>query len=283
MLHRICSYLPRHSIFRTFYCGLFLPLEYQGAERAKGKGEERLVSEEPEENRGEEQERHKLMHSGGFMKSKRVFGYFEVVFDIAYLCVVGIIGIWILSHAGSAPQILAGIMALILVCGDAFHLLPRIIVVLKGGEERLQRALGFGKFITSISMTVFYLFLWSIGRMLCFPGIGITWTIAVYILAALRIILCFFPQNRWNDRKQPLNWGIYRNTPFFLLGTVEIMVFWIYRTSLLELQWIWLAVLLSFLFYLPVVLWVNKSSKLGMLMFPKTCAYIWIVLTFLAI
>lgn len=217
------------------------------------------------------------------MKSKRVFGYFEVIFDITYLCAVCAMGIWLLYHAKSTPQILAGIMALILVCGDAFHLVPRITVVLTGEEERLRRALGFGKFITSISMTVFYLFLWSVGRILFFPGVGTIWTIIVYILAALRILLCFLPQNRWSDRKQPVNWGIYRNIPFFLLGVVEIIFFWSYRTNVPEMKWIWLAVLLSFMFYLPVVLWVNKSSKLGMLMFPKTCTYIWIVVMLLAI
>lgn len=217
------------------------------------------------------------------MKGKRVFGYFEVVFDIVYLCAVGIMGMWLLFHAESELRVLAGTMALILACGDAFHLVPRVIAVLSGGEERLRRALGFGKLITSITMTVFYIFLWHIGRILCFPGSGPVWTIAVYILAALRILLCFFPQNRWYDKKQPVNWGIYRNIPFFLLGLVEIIFFWSYRAGSPEIEWIWLAVLLSFLFYLPVVLWINKSPKLGMLMFPKTCAYIWIVFMFLAI
>jgi hypothetical protein len=43
-------------------------------------------------------------------------------------------------------------------------------------------------------------------------------------------------------------------------------------------RFMWLAVLLSFAFYLPVVLWSRKVPKLGMLMLPKTCAYVWIVL-----
>ena len=217
------------------------------------------------------------------MKNKRVFGYFEVIFDLAYLCAVCAIGIWILYHADSTPQILAGTMALILAGGDAFHLIPRINVVLTGKEARFQKALGFGKFITSISMTVFYVLLWHVGRLLCFPEAGMIWTIIVYLLAALRIILCFFPQNKWFERKQPENWGIYRNIPFFLLGVMEIIFFGAYRTGLAAFEWLWLAILLSFLFYLPVVLWVNKSSKLGMLMFPKTLAYIWIVVMFLSV
>ena len=40
----------------------------------------------------------------------------------------------------------------------------------------------------------------------------------------------------------------------------------------------WLAGALSFAFYLPVALWAGKNRKLGMLMLPKTCMYIWMLL-----
>jgi hypothetical protein len=217
------------------------------------------------------------------MKHKRVFGYFEAVFDTIYLCSACAAGIWLLFNAAEKPRMLAGIMALVLACGDAFHLVPRVITVLTGEEERLCRALGFGKFVASISMTIFYIFLWHIGGMLYSPGSEMTWTAVVYLLAALRIILCLFPQNRWYDRKQPVRWGIYRNIPFFLLGVAVSILFWVYRAGIPELRWIWLAILLSFIFYLPVVVWINKSPKLGMMMFPKTCAYLWIIFMFLAI
>ena len=39
----------------------------------------------------------------------------------------------------------------------------------------------------------------------------------------------------------------------------------------------WLAIALSFLFYIPVVLWADAMPMMGMLMIPKTCAYAWIV------
>ncbi len=217
------------------------------------------------------------------MKNKRVFGYFEVVFNTIYLCTICAMGIWLLFNAASKPQLLAGVMALLLAWGDAFHLVPRIVAVLTGAEEELYKVLGFGKLITSISMTIFYIFLWHIGLMLYIAGSGTAQTAGVYALAALRIILCLFPQNRWHEKKQPVRWGIYRNIPFFLLGAVEVIFFWSYRTSITELKWIWLAILLSFMFYLPVVLWINKSPRLGMMMFPKTCAYIWIIFMFLAI
>ena len=39
----------------------------------------------------------------------------------------------------------------------------------------------------------------------------------------------------------------------------------------------WLTIVLSFAFYLPVVLWADAVPLVGMLMIPKTCAYVWAV------
>lgn len=39
-----------------------------------------------------------------------------------------------------------------------------------------------------------------------------------------------------------------------------------------------LTILLSFGFYIPVVLWAEIVPMVGMLMIPKTCAYVWVVL-----
>ena len=42
-------------------------------------------------------------------------------------------------------------------------------------------------------------------------------------------------------------------------------------------RWMWLAIVLSFGFYIPVVLWADVMPMIGMLMIPKTCAYVWAV------
>lgn len=209
---------------------------------------------------------------------KRVFGYFEIVFNTLYLCTMLAVGIYTLLTAGTRLQFLVSVMTLVLVVGDAFHLAPRVFAVRRGREDGLQGALGFGKLVASISMTVFYVLLWHIGLQLFLPEGAAFWTMAVYILCAIRVLLCLFPQNRWTDRRQPVNWGIYRNLPFFLMGAVVAGLFWLYRISIPGLYWMWLAIVLSFAFYLPVVLWVNRRPALGMLMFPKTCVYIWIIL-----
>ena len=40
----------------------------------------------------------------------------------------------------------------------------------------------------------------------------------------------------------------------------------------------WLTIVLSFAFYIPVVLFADTYPLIGMLMIPKTCAYVWTVL-----
>ena len=209
---------------------------------------------------------------------KRVFGIFEAVFDLLYLIAALSLGfILLFTNSGNDARVLAGGMAIVLACGDAFHLLPRIKVILTHQETQLCRALGIGKQITSITMTVYYLFLWQIGLMIFSIIDRNLGTCLVYLLAAVRILLCLLPQNKWQDRYPPVSWGIWRNIPFFLLGIVVAILFFLHRNQLPRLSFMWLAIILSFAFYLPVVIWSNKNPKIGMLMLPKTSTYVWML------
>ena len=71
-----------------------------------------------------------------------------------------------------------------------------------------------------------------------------------------------------------------RNVPFALLGLLIIVLF--YRSAKdhgdKAFRWMWLTIVLSFGFYIPVVLWADVNPLIGMLMIPKTCAYVWTVL-----
>lgn len=183
----------------------------------------------------------------------------------------------LLSASGNSARMLAGLMALILVGGDAFHLVPRIIVIRTGREAQLRRRLGLGKQITSITMTLFYLLLWQIGLMVYKNTNMNSWSCTVYLLAAVRIFLCMLPQNKWEERRTPLKWGIWRNIPFFLLGALVAGMFFLQKNVKPELGLLWFAIALSFVFYFPVVLCANKNPKIGMLMLPKTCLYLWML------
>ncbi len=127
-------------------------------------------------------------------------------------------------------------------------------------------------------MTIFYVILYHIGK----RRYGLhsrALTGAVYALAAARIGLCLFPQNAWLSANPPLSWGIWRNVPFALLGALVIVVFLrgARQAGDRAFRWMWLAIVLSFAFYIPVVLWADIVPLVGMLMIPKTCAYVWVV------
>lgn len=215
---------------------------------------------------------------------KRVFGIIEAVFDLFYLGAVMAISIFLLvsASAGSA-RMLAGIMGLVLIIGDSFHLIPRIRVILTTKEQELRRALGIGKQITSITMTFFYLLLWQIGLVIFSKQPSIFWSYLIYVLAAVRVLLCLLPHNRWQERYPPVSWGIIRNIPFIIQGSMVAGLYLTYRTEIAGLGLMWLAIILSFIFYIPVVLLANKNPKIGMLMLPKTCAYIWMMIMCLSL
>lgn len=212
---------------------------------------------------------------------KRVFGNFEIAFDILYLFLAFMMGLFLLLVSTSDLHLLAGIMALILVIGDSFHLIPRIKLIITRNEESLRAALGRGKQITSVSMTIFYLLLWQIGLLIGPDPVSSFWSWFIYIMSAIRLILCFLPYNHWTDIHPPVKWGIYRNIPFFVMGLMAAVLFFRNQNAIPSFHYMWLAVSLSFLFYLPVVLFANRSPRTGMLMLPKTCCYLWMICMFL--
>lgn len=204
----------------------------------------------------------------------------EALFDIVYLGFVLFAGLTMLAR-GTTPLVKkAGLMAALLGAGDAFHLLPRSYALWTTGLEANAPALGFGKFVTSITMTIFYVILYYIWQERYQIRGKTELTRAIWALAALRIVLCFLPQNQWLVYRQPLAFGILRNIPFVIIGILIIVLFAreARRTRDQLFRFMPLAVALSFGFYLPVVLFSGVAPAVGMLMIPKTMAYVWIVL-----
>lgn len=204
----------------------------------------------------------------------------ETVFDVCYLVGVVTLGIIMIKNSrGNKQYRLFGFMAVVLGLGDAFHLVPRAIALCTTGLENFTFALGMGKFITSITMTVFYILLYYVWRIRYNVKGKKGYTIAVYLASAARILLCLCPENAWTSAQSPLSWGIYRNIPFTILGLIVIYLF--YKSSRehndVLFKNMWLTIVISFGFYLPVVLFADIVPIIGMLMIPKTLAYVWTV------
>ncbi len=204
----------------------------------------------------------------------------ETIFDIAYLTTVLTLGILLIvkSEKGTLTKKF-GIMAVVLGGGDAFHLVPRAIALWTSGMEANAAALGIGKLVTSITMTVFYMILYYIWRERYHVTDRKRFTIAMWVLAALRVGLCLLPQNQWLSYHQPLLFGVLRNIPFALMGILIIVLFASEAAESNDRAFrnMWLAISLSFAFYIPVVLFSASFPAVGALMIPKTLAYVWIV------
>lgn len=204
----------------------------------------------------------------------------ETLFDVCYLVSVITIGIRMVKSSKNNRQFkLFGWMAIVLGAGDSFHLIPRMIALCTTGLENFTVALGLGKWITSVTMTLFYVLLYYVWRERYEIKGQRNLTIAVYLFAAIRIALCMMPQNNWLSADAPLSWGIYRNIPFAVIGLITIVLFYTSakQNNDTAFKWMWTTIVLSFGFYIPVVLWANTIPMIGMLMIPKTCAYVWTV------
>ena len=75
-------------------------------------------------------------------------------------------------------------------------------------------------------------------------------------------------------------WGIIRNIPFTILGGIICFLFFIRRMDKKPFRFLWICILFSFLFYIPVAVGAGAVPALGMLMLPKTVCYILVVCMF---
>ena len=205
--------------------------------------------------------------------------YGESIFDILYLVFALAAGWLMVRKAGNKAGRLMGAAALVLGAGDAFHLIPRVLNYFMDAD--LSAALGFGKLVTSVTMTFFYMLMAVIWSLVFDIPLGKKVRCALWGLTALRIILCLFPQNGWLRNSTDMKWGILRNIPFVILGAVVCGLYFHKREENRRFKPVWLYILFSFLFYIPVAVCAGILPMLGMLMLPKTVCYILLLAAFL--
>ena len=201
-------------------------------------------------------------------------GLIESLFDITYLILVIGLGTRLILEKDINAK-LFGIMAVLLGSGDAFHLLPRVISHLSpGGFAAHTLALSYGKMITGITMTIFYLLFYFYYREISKDrDHKKKW--CIIFLAVVRIVLILLPQNNWSTGGS-YSMGIVRNIPFLIMGI--LLMIWTYKNRDYDgLKHMSLLIFLSFLFYVPVVIFSDIIPALGALMMPKTVAYVFIV------
>lgn len=204
----------------------------------------------------------------------------EPAFEIAYLAVGLAISIFILLKSKKrVPYVVFGIMGLVLVFGDSFHLVPRILNSWDLGGENIVAYLGIGKLITSITMTVFYLLLYWFFKIRYQRKTPIALDLSVYALAIVRIVLCLLPANEWTSAEAPYLWGIYRNIPFIIMGIMMVIItyLWTKEQNDKPFKLTFLAISLSFIFYIMTVTLTVVNTLFGLMMLPKTICYVWLL------
>lgn len=204
----------------------------------------------------------------------------EAIFDAGYLLFDLVAGILFLCNAkGNTLFVLYGILTLTLCGGDAFHLVPRIIRAARGSSKKIKRQMGIGLQISSITMTVFYIILMYVWKY-TFPEFSAPAAVQamIWISAIVRIAVCVLPQNNWCTDEGNLKLSVIRNGVFAITGIGVIILYALsgnaggyHMTRMVA------AILLSFGCYLPVTLFSKTKPMVGLLMIPKTCAYMWMI------
>ena len=198
----------------------------------------------------------------------------EAMFDIAYLGLVIGLGLRLLLERSKDAK-KYGLTALILGLGDAFHLIPRVVSNLSfNGFEKYVAFLSWGEFVTSITMTLFYILFYQYYRTISKDN-NRTKALLIYGLAIVRTALVLLPQNLWGTKGDYL-FGVLRNIPFAVMGYLLIIWSWEHREKE-GLKGASVLIAASFIFYLPVVLGARFVSILGLFMIPKTVAYVLLV------
>lgn len=211
----------------------------------------------------------------------------EIVFNIAYLVTIGILIYAMLRRQKflePKDRIIGRqfILAFILLAaGDLGHVGFRALAFAQGqaiadappGATSLL--VGLGSLATSITVTFFYMIMAIIWRRRFKKPYG--WFGILLILAGFaRLVILAFPQNQWSLIVPPQPWSLYRNIPLMIQGLGVAFLF--LRDGIAAndrlYKWIGICILLSFAFYLPVILFVQQVPLVGMLMIPKTIAYV---------
>ena len=220
--------------------------------------------------------------------SEAVRMWVEVAFNLAYLATVwGLVVAMTRRRSQVAPadRRVARLFILafaLLALGDTGHVGFRVLAYALGGLEAVVTVLGvevglvgLGALSTAVTVTLFYVVVLMIWRARFDRRTG-WFGVVLLAAAAVRLVVMAFPQNNWNNTVPPQPWSIYRNVPLIVqgLGVAYLILRDALRQEDRAFVWVGVLILVSYAFYLPVILLVQRVPWVGMLMIPKTMAYV---------
>ncbi len=205
----------------------------------------------------------------------------ELIFNITYLVAIWTVVVLMLARLGKTSETHRPVfkrmiwMFALLALGDTGHVGFRAFAILNGGFEAHSGLVGLGALSTAVTITFFYMILLDIWRVRFNRTMG--WFQWMLLAAgAARLIIMAFPQNRWELLVPPYGWSLLRNSFLVVqgLGVMLLILRDARRSGDKPMEWIGWMIAGSYLFYTPVILWSSAIPLLGMLMIPKTCAYV---------
>ncbi len=138
---------------------------------------------------------------------------------------------------------------------------------------------GTGALATAVTVTILYFLMLEGWRLRNDKSRSVVYWLFCALLL-FRLVIMLFPQNQWAEIVPPFGWSLFRNIPLTVVG-ICLATFFLregFKQSDSFQKRVGLWICLSFLFYLPVILFVQKIPLVGMLMIPKTVAYLLIAL-----
>ena len=212
----------------------------------------------------------------------------EVLFNVSYLIVVwGFVIAMVRRRKSLSPDVRLyaplftwafGLLAL----GDTGHVGFRVwgyavgdlgtTLDIFGAQVSL---VGLGALSTAITVTFFYVLLVFIWQRRFDRPLG--WFGYLLIAAAVvRLVVMAFPQNEWNSIVPPETWSLVRNVPLMIqgLGVAYLILRDAIAADDRTFKLVGYMILVSYSFYTPVILFIQQVPMLGMLMIPKTMAYV---------
>ena len=216
----------------------------------------------------------------------------EIIFNISYLAVIWSLVVGMRRRqkyvsATDAPVARPALWAFaLLALGDTGHVGFRVLAYALGGLESKPVLLGIpvslvgiGSLATAVTLTFFYalmLLMWS--KRFNKPLGWFGWVLIGAGLA--RLIVMALPQNGWDQVVAPYEWSLLRNALLVIqgLGVLYLILRDASQAKDNTFTWIGVMIAISYAFYAPVILWAAQAPLLGMLMIPKTLAYVGIAI-----
>jgi len=205
----------------------------------------------------------------------------EIGFNVLYLLSIYLI-VGLMYHryqsenyanlSGSVPFLWAFFL---LALGDTGHVGFRLIAFARGGLEQNEVLVGLGALATAVTITIFYVLMLEVWRRQSKKSK--TWIFSlVMLLGVIRLVVMAFPENHWGQVVPPYRFSLIRNAFLTAMGIIVVVVYLRdgKKTKNRYLVNSAIAIICSFAFYIPVFLYVQKVPMIGMLMIPKTIAYV---------